>query len=88
MNMFHISAAQKKQLWQRYVAHELIGLDEDLPISVSFCDMMTQRYDDAVERLEAAEAQVSALNNQLTAARRVKQSLLQNLLTGRIRLTP
>jgi hypothetical protein len=28
------------------------------------------------------------LNQQLTAARRVKQSLLQNLLTGKIHLKP
>lgn len=39
-----------------------------------------------VERLEAAEEQVTALNKQLIAARRVKQSLLQNLLTGKTRL--
>ncbi len=42
--------------------------------------------DAIIERLEAAEAAVTALNAQLTAARRVKQSLLQNLLTGKIRL--
>ena len=41
-----------------------------------------------IERLEAAEEQVTALNQQVTAARRVKQSLLQNLLTGKIRLKP
>ena len=41
-----------------------------------------------IERLEAAEEQVTALNQQLTAARRVKQSLLQNLLTGKIHLKP
>lgn len=39
-----------------------------------------------VERLEAAEDLANALNTQLLAARRVKQSLLQNLLTGKIRL--
>jgi type I restriction enzyme S subunit len=39
-----------------------------------------------IERLEAAEEAVTALRDQLTAARRVKQSLLQNLLTGKIRL--
>lgn len=44
--------------------------------------------DAIVERLEAGEAAVTALTNQLTAARRVKQSLLQNLLTGKIRLKP
>ncbi len=42
--------------------------------------------DSIVERLEAAEEQVTALKQQLIAARRVKQSLLQNLLTGKIRL--
>jgi hypothetical protein len=36
--------------------------------------------------LEAAEAAVTALKSQLTSARRVNQSLLQNLLTGKIRL--
>jgi type I restriction enzyme S subunit len=42
--------------------------------------------DAIIERLEAAEEVVSALGDQLTSARRVKQSLLQNLLTGKIRL--
>jgi len=36
--------------------------------------------------LDAASSQLAALIQQLTAARRVKQSLLQNLLTGKIRL--
>lgn len=36
--------------------------------------------------LDAASSQLAALVAQLTAARRVKQSLLQNLLTGKIRL--
>lgn len=39
-----------------------------------------------IGRLEAAEEVVTSLKTQLTAARRVKQSLLQNLLTGKIRL--
>jgi type I restriction enzyme S subunit len=47
-----------------------------------------QEQDRIVERLEAAEEQVTALNRQLVSARRVKQSLLQNILTGRIRLKP
>lgn len=42
--------------------------------------------DAIIEKLEAAEVAATALKNQLTAARRVKQSLLQNLLTGKIRL--
>jgi type I restriction enzyme, S subunit len=42
--------------------------------------------DAIIARLEAAEAVVKCLKCQLTAARRVKQSLLQNLLTGKIRL--
>ena len=41
-----------------------------------------------VERLRAADAAIAAIEDQLTAARRVKQSLLQNLLTGKIRLKP
>lgn len=36
--------------------------------------------------LDAASSQLAALVAQLSAARRVKQSLLQNLLTGKIRL--
>lgn len=44
--------------------------------------------DAIIDCLEAAEAAVTALRNQHTAARRVKQSLLQNLLTGKIRLKP
>ena len=39
-----------------------------------------------VERLRSADTMIVALEAQLTAARRVKQSLLQNLLTGKIRL--
>jgi type I restriction enzyme S subunit len=42
--------------------------------------------DTIIETLEAAEKVVTALKSQLTAARHVKQSLLQNLLTGKIRL--
>ena len=41
-----------------------------------------------VEMLDASSESLAALQNQLTAARRVKQSLLQNLLTGKIRLKP
>ena len=41
-----------------------------------------------VEILDSASDNLSALQGQLLAARRVKQSLLQNLLTGKIRLKP
>ncbi len=41
-----------------------------------------------VEILDSASENLAALQAQLTAARRVKQSLLQNLLTGKIRLKP
>ena len=44
--------------------------------------------DIVVERFNAAARLIAALRSQLTAARRVKQSLLQNLLTGKIRLKP
>lgn len=44
--------------------------------------------DRIVDELEAAEAQVAAIDAQILAARRVKQSLLQNLLTGKVRLKP
>jgi type I restriction enzyme S subunit len=47
-----------------------------------------QEQDLIVERLEAAEGYISNLNLQLGIARRVKQSLLQTLLTGKARLTP
>ena len=46
-----------------------------------------KEQDQIVERLEAAEDHISNLNRQLDSARRVKQSLLQNLLAGRVRLT-
>jgi type I restriction enzyme, S subunit len=39
-----------------------------------------------IERLRSADSAIEAIEAQLTAARRVKQSLLQNLLTGKIRL--
>jgi type I restriction enzyme S subunit len=42
--------------------------------------------DAIIERFDAAEAVTTAIKAQLTAARRVKQALLQSLLTGKIRL--
>ncbi|MEI8373919.1 MAG: restriction endonuclease subunit S [Planctomycetota bacterium] len=47
-----------------------------------------EEQDEIIEALNAADDLVLDLQNQLTAARRVKQSLLQNLLTGKIRLKP
>lgn len=44
--------------------------------------------DRIVAELEAAEEQVTAINSQIVAASRLKQSLLQNLLTGKVRLKP
>ena len=44
--------------------------------------------DSICQALSAAEDLVDSVNAQLLAARRVKQSLLQNLLTGKIRLKP
>ena len=44
--------------------------------------------DIVVERFKAGAILIAALRTQITAARRVKQSLLQNLLTGKIRLKP
>jgi type I restriction enzyme S subunit len=41
-----------------------------------------------VEILDSASENLAALQGQFTAARRVKQSLLQNLLTGKLRLKP
>ena len=48
--------------------------------------LSTKEQEPWVERLRSADAVIAACENQLTAARRVKQSLLQNLLTGKIRL--
>ena len=45
-----------------------------------------EEQDDIVAAINAADDLVLDLQNQLTAARRVKQSLLQNLLTGKVRL--
>jgi type I restriction enzyme S subunit len=42
--------------------------------------------DIVIERFKTGAELIAALKSQLTAARRVKQSLLQNLLTGKIRL--
>lgn len=44
--------------------------------------------DVVVERFKAGAQLIADLRAQLTAARRLKQSLLQNLLTGKIRLKP
>jgi type I restriction enzyme S subunit len=41
-----------------------------------------------VDRLRGSDAMIAACESELAAARRVKQSLLQNLLTGKIRLKP
>lgn len=46
----------------------------------------TDEQDEIVEAVNAADDLVIELGKQLTAAHRVKQSLLQNLLTGKIRL--
>jgi type I restriction enzyme S subunit len=48
--------------------------------------LTTKAQEPWVERLRAADAVIAAGENQLLAALRVKQSLLQNLLTGKIRL--
>lgn len=48
----------------------------------------SQEQEEIVEVLDAAERNIAALQHTLTAARRLKQSLIQNLLTGRIRLEP
>jgi type I restriction enzyme S subunit len=48
--------------------------------------LTTKEQEPWVERLRATDAVIESIESQLTAARRVKQSLLQNLLTGRIRL--
>lgn len=45
-----------------------------------------EEQDEIIEALDAADDLVLDLQRQLLAARRVKQSLLQNLLTGNIRL--
>ena len=48
----------------------------------------SDEQDIVIERFSAGAQLIAALRAQLTAARRVKQSLLQNLLTGKIRLKP
>ncbi|QNI70896.1 restriction endonuclease subunit S [Cyanobium sp. NS01] len=48
--------------------------------------LTTKEQEPWVDRLRAADEVIAAIESQLTAALRVKQSLLQNLLTGRIRL--
>ena len=47
-----------------------------------------EEQDEIIQTINAADDLVLDLQRQLTAARRVKQSLLQNLLTGKIRLKP
>jgi type I restriction enzyme S subunit len=48
--------------------------------------LTTREQEPWVERLRAVDELIAKIKNQLTATRRVKQSLLQNLLTGKIRL--
>jgi type I restriction enzyme S subunit len=45
------------------------------------------QQDIEIERFKVSNQLIAALKSQITVARRVKQSLLQNLLTGKIRLT-
>jgi len=45
-----------------------------------------EEQDIIIARFESASVLVSSLKSQVSAAWRVKRSLLQNLLTGRIRL--
>jgi len=47
-----------------------------------------EEQDEIIEAINAADDVVIGLREQLTAARRVRQSLLRNLLTGKIRLKP
>ncbi len=47
-----------------------------------------EEQDEIIEAINAADDLVIELQKQLTAACRVKQSLLQNLLTGKLRLKP
>ncbi len=54
------------------------------PLAIPTIDVQTSIAD----LFAAQDALLDTLSGQLVAARRVKQSLLQNLLTGRIRLTP
>ena len=49
---------------------------------------MPDEQDEIIQTINAADDLVLDLEKQLTAGRRVKQSLLQNLLTGKIRLKP
>ena len=55
-------------------------------MDVSRPDITKQK--EIVARIKATDDLIASLNAQDRAARRVKQSLLQNLLTGRIRLKP
>ena len=55
-------------------------------IKLSRPDLTKQR--EIADVLTASDSFIRALDAQVTAARRVKQSLLQNLLTGKIRLKP
>lgn len=78
---FQIRLQSKAQsssgLWmmnKRDIAREWVALPPK--------DQQTQM----VEILDSASETLAALQSQLTASRRVKQSLLQNLLTGKIRL--
>ena len=51
-------------------------------------DIGTPAQDSWIKRVQSTDQLISALQTQTTAGRRVKRSLLQNLLTGRIRLKP
>ena len=50
--------------------------------------LTTKDQEPWIEQLRCSDAMTAACEEQLTAARRVKQSLLQNLLTGKLRLKP
>jgi type I restriction enzyme S subunit len=90
---FALNSPSVKRRYRRYVtpavAQANINVRNLKQTWIALPDMAQSREQaEIVEVIATADAQASTLQAELAAARRVKQSLVQNLLTGRIRLKP
>src|SRR5262249_31569677 len=53
----------------------------------SFCEPCPEEQDEMIAILTAVDEQIDTATAEISAVERVKQSLLQNLLTGKVRVT-
>lgn len=75
LQSYAITGSGLWKIGQRSISHLKLAIPPDI-----------EEQKDIAALFDSQEELLLALKTQLTAARRVKQSLLQNLLTGKIRL--